>query len=307
MRDALQNLLYARYPDLYRQKDLPMNRTCMCWGFSCHDGWFGIIDAMSKTITTLDPTVQATQVKEKFASLRFYYSFKRTSAGHAGVGAAVSCAEMMSTRRSEVTGRVGEVMQSNSGWYATLSPEEALALAEAEDRPREFFPVEKSDEDWPPSEPDLADRLGYSKAEAQRVLYARHVTCLSADSVLDFLPSLFDLVDVGLHVISCRPYRSKSGRPLIVVKRVIWSDKAGLSIGIDQNSRRRVAEAIAAENQSEHNVNPFDKPSSIDATIKRLKNRCQGVQIFIQVLSSKTNVRDGRIGPVDDEGNLIDE
>lgn len=54
MRDALQNLLYARYPDLYRQKDL-----------------------------------------------------------------------------------------------------EALALAEAEGRPYEFFAVEKSDEHWLPSEPDL--------------------------------------------------------------------------------------------------------------------------------------------------------
>jgi hypothetical protein len=307
MRHALQNLLYARYPDLYRQKDLPMNRTCMCWGFACHDGWFGIIDAMSKTIVTLDPTVQATQVKEKFASLHFYYSSKRTSAGHAGVRAAVSCAEMMSTRRCEVTGRIGEVMRSNSGWYATLSPEEALALADAEDRPREFFSVEKSDTYWPPSAPDLADRLGYSKAEAERALYARHVACLSGDSVLDFPPSLFDLVDVGLHVISCRPYRSEPGRPLIVVKQVIWSDKAGLSIGIDQNSLRRVAEVIAAENQSEHNANPFDKPSSIDAEIKRLKNNCQGVQTFIQVLSSKTNMRDGRIGPVDDEGNLIDE
>jgi hypothetical protein len=305
MRDALQNLLYARYPDLYRQKDLPMNRTCMCWGFACHDGWFGIIDAMSKTIATLAPTVQATQVKEKFASLHFYYSSKRASACHAGVRAADSCAEMMSTRRCEVTGRIGELMRSNSGRYATLSPEEALA--EAEDQPREFFPVEKSDEHWPPSEPDLADRLGYSKAEAHRVLYARHAACLSGDSVLDFPPSLFDLVDVGLHVISCRPYSSKSTRPLIVVKRVIWSDNTGLSIGIDPNSLRPVAEAIAAENQAEHNEGPFDKPSSIDAEIKRLKNHSQGVQLFIQILSSKMNVRDGRIGPVDGDGNLIDE
>ncbi len=48
MREALQNLLYARYPHLYRQKNLPMSQTCMCWGFSCDDGWFVIIDSLSK-------------------------------------------------------------------------------------------------------------------------------------------------------------------------------------------------------------------------------------------------------------------
>ena len=113
----------------------------MCWGFSCHDGWFGVIDAMSKTTVTLDPTVQATQVKEKFASLHFYYSSKCTGANYAGVRAADCCAEMMSTRRCERTGRIGEVMRTKAGWYATLSPEEAMAQAKAEGRSREFFPV----------------------------------------------------------------------------------------------------------------------------------------------------------------------
>ena len=204
MHDALQTLLYARYPGLYRQHSLPMSQTCMCWGFSCRDGWFGIIDAMSKTIVTLDPTVQATQVKEKFASLHFYYSSKRTNANHAGIQAADSCAEMMSTRRCERTGRIGEVMRTKAGWYATLSQEEAMAQAKAEGRSREFFPAEKSNKDWPPPEPNLAARRGYSKAGAQLVLYSRHIACLSGDAVLDFPPSLFDLADVALHVISCR-------------------------------------------------------------------------------------------------------
>jgi len=305
MREALQNLLYARYPHLYRQKDLSMSQTCMCWGFACHSGWFGIIEALSKTIVTLDPTVQATQVKEKFASLHFYYSSKRTNAKHAGVRAADSCAEMMSTRRCEVTGRLGEVMRSNTGWYATLSPEEALTQTKAEGRPREYFRVAKSNEDWPPPEPDLAARRGYSKAGAQLVLYARHIACLSDDAVLDFPPALFDLADVALHVISCRPHRSKPARPLVVIKRVIWSDTAGLSIVIDPNSLRPVAEAIAAENQTDHAA--LSEPPSTDAEIKHLKSYCQGAQLFTQILSSKMDLADGRIGPVDDDGNLIDE
>ena len=279
MRDTLQTLLYARYPGLYRQHSLPMSQTCMCWGFSCDDGWFGIIDALSKTIVTLDPTIEATQVKEKFASLRFYYSSKRTSAGHAGVRAADSCAELMSTRRCEVTGRLGEVMRTKAGWYATLSPEEAIAQAKAESRPREFFPIEKSNKDWPPPEPELAARRGYSKDGAQLVLYSRHIACLSCDAVLDFPPALFDLADVALQVISCRPYKSEPARPLVVVKQAIWSDIAGLSIVIDPNSLTQVAEAIAAQSQADRSA-ALGEPPSIDAEIRRLKNHCQGVQLF---------------------------
>ena len=307
MRDELQTLLYARYPGLYRQHSLPMTQTCMCWGFTCDDGWFGIIDALSKTIVTLDPATQANQVKEKFASLHFYYSSQRTGTGHASVPAAVTCAEQMSTRRCEVSGRIGAVMRTKGGWYATLSPEEAAAQAEAKDRPREFSPVGKSDENWPPSEPDLAERRSYDSAEAQRVLYARHVASLADDAVLDFPPALFDLADVALHVISCRPYKSEPARPLVVVKQVIWSDIAGLSIVIDPNSLRPVTEAIAAGNQADRKAGALGEPPSIDAEIKRAKNHCQGAQLFTQILSSKMDLADGRIGPVDDDGNLIDE
>ena len=176
---------------------------------------------------------------------RFAFTIRRKQ-GHASVPAAIFCAELMSTRRCEVTGRLGEVMRTKAGWYATLSPEEAMAQAKAEGRPREFFPAEKSNEDWPPPEPGLAARRGYSKAGAQLVLYARHIACLSDDAVLDFPPALFDLADVALQVISCRTYKSAPARPLIVVKQVIWSDIAGLSIVIDPNSLRPMAEAIAA-------------------------------------------------------------
>jgi hypothetical protein len=213
---------------------------------------------------------------------------------------------MMSTRRCERTGRIGEVMLTKAGWYATLSPEEAMAQAEAEGRPREFFAVEKSNKDWPPPEPDLAARRGYSKAGAQLVLHARHIACLSGDAVLDFPPALFYLADVALQVISCRPHKSDPARPLVVVKQVIWSDIAGLSIVIDPNSLTQVAEAIAAQSQADRS-RALGEPPSIDAEIRRLKNHCQGVHLFTQILSSKMDLRDGRIGPVDDDGNLIDE
>ena len=45
MRDSLTQLLYGHYASLYQLAELPMSQTCMCWGFSCHDGWFALIDA----------------------------------------------------------------------------------------------------------------------------------------------------------------------------------------------------------------------------------------------------------------------
>ena len=90
-----------------------------------------------------------------------------------------------------------------------------------------------------------------------------------------------------------------------MVKQVIWSDIAGLSIVIDPNSLKPMAEAIVAQNQADRAV--FGEPPSVDAEIKRLKSHCQGVQLFTQILSSKMDLQDGRIGPVDDDGNLIDE
>ena len=64
--------LLKTYPNLYRQHTLPMQQTCMCWGFECGDGWFTIIDNLSKRITEINPDVEAFQVKEKFGGLRFY-------------------------------------------------------------------------------------------------------------------------------------------------------------------------------------------------------------------------------------------
>lgn len=77
MRDELELQLFAKYPKIFKQKDLPMTQTCMCWGLECGDGWFDIIDTLCSKIqayvdTTGTPQVEATQVKEKYGTLRFY-------------------------------------------------------------------------------------------------------------------------------------------------------------------------------------------------------------------------------------------
>lgn len=72
MSPEKEELLYNRYSDLYSHRHLPASESCMCWGFECGDGWFDLIDELSKSLVKLDPAIRVGQVKEKYGGLRFY-------------------------------------------------------------------------------------------------------------------------------------------------------------------------------------------------------------------------------------------
>ena len=67
---------------LYCQKGLPMTKTCICWGWECGEGWHRVLKRLSCELEALNlqfydkykVRIQADQVKEKFGTLRFYYS-----------------------------------------------------------------------------------------------------------------------------------------------------------------------------------------------------------------------------------------
>ena len=67
---------------LYKMANRPCNETCMCWLWECGYGWFDTLAEVSNKLEALNLIVypkykvriQAEQVKEKFATLRFYYS-----------------------------------------------------------------------------------------------------------------------------------------------------------------------------------------------------------------------------------------
>ena len=50
MREELDKLLVEKFPKLFRDRYAPMTETCMCWGFCCGDGWFGILDTLCANI-----------------------------------------------------------------------------------------------------------------------------------------------------------------------------------------------------------------------------------------------------------------
>lgn len=108
MSPDLQNKLYAKYPTLFKEKDLPPTKSCMAFGLEIGDGWYEIMDALCETVSALystsayideegakkfsvpqptvsnfapskptvmidSPKVVFVQVKEKFGALRIYY------------------------------------------------------------------------------------------------------------------------------------------------------------------------------------------------------------------------------------------
>lgn len=128
MTPELEQKLYSKYPKIFRQKDLPMSQTCMCWGVCCGDGWYTILDSLCSRIQVhVDqnklPQVEAAQVKEKFGTLRFYVD-------HADdyVYGLIAMAASLTANTCETCGNSGKL--NTRGWYRTL----CRTHAEAEGR-----------------------------------------------------------------------------------------------------------------------------------------------------------------------------
>jgi len=114
MREELDKKLVETYPNLYKQRYLPMQQTAMCWGFP-GDGWYDIINELSAKIEPLGAV--AVQVKEKFGGLRFYIEGIDKSVAEE-VYAAISEAEAKSYKTCESCGEPGT--QKGGGWVVTM-------------------------------------------------------------------------------------------------------------------------------------------------------------------------------------------
>lgn len=76
--------IIRKYPMLFRQKDLPMTETCLCWGIDCGYGWSTILDRTcqrlmnwwedyeEKNRSVLYWKLEFVQIKEKYGRLRIY-------------------------------------------------------------------------------------------------------------------------------------------------------------------------------------------------------------------------------------------
>jgi hypothetical protein len=183
MKAELQEKLFSKYPKMFGDRTKPMNETCMCWGLEVGDGWYNLIDTLCEALTytyttsiqvdeedgkrlgvesynfnekssyyfTIEPPqVIATQVKEKYGTLRFYYreeyneeimslietgkypDLQRIIDRYSDyINGIVHFAETASGRTCEDTGQPGELHASGgtrNGWVKTVNKEHAKAV-----------------------------------------------------------------------------------------------------------------------------------------------------------------------------------
>jgi hypothetical protein len=120
MKKELQDKLYAKYPKIFVQRKLSIQQSAMPWGFECGDGWYWLIDQLCECIQSyIDnnkiPQLEATQVKEKFGTLRFY-----TNISEDNIAGMIWFAEYLSAYICENCGSTEEVSQTTKGWIRTL-------------------------------------------------------------------------------------------------------------------------------------------------------------------------------------------
>ena len=127
MKAELQQQLYEKYPNIFRQKDLDKTVTAMCWGVSCGDGWYDLIDTLCENIQNRivnfnrnrpeeeHLVCEAVQVKEKFGGLCFY-----TYGGDDYIDGLISMAESMSYHICTECSKPSAKQDNNRGWIYTL-------------------------------------------------------------------------------------------------------------------------------------------------------------------------------------------
>ena len=129
MSPKLDEYLKKKFPKIYGE---PEKESCFTmFGFECNDGWFRILlwlseyvqryidsenDWAAKYPDQAKPVeqVKALQVKEKFGTLRFYYS-----GGDDKIQSVVSFVEFMSGKVCERTGSFEDIGRNAKGWIKT--------------------------------------------------------------------------------------------------------------------------------------------------------------------------------------------
>jgi hypothetical protein len=125
MTPELETKLLTKYPKLFAQHSKPPSETCMCWGCDCDDGWFKILDDLCEKLK--DYPIEFVQIKEKYGTLRAYYTFNLTDERKDldvnkvddSVWDIICDAEKLSAKTCEVCGEKG-TLHSSGFWLKTM-------------------------------------------------------------------------------------------------------------------------------------------------------------------------------------------
>ncbi len=128
MSPELDKKLVEDFPNVFRNRHASMRETAMCWGFECRDGWEPLIrraceklepliDAYIRSANSRDNNFPcASQIKEKYGTLRFYMSSETDE-----MALICSKAELESEKTCEKCGAKGKIR--GRGWYYTACEE----------------------------------------------------------------------------------------------------------------------------------------------------------------------------------------
>lgn len=119
MQNELEKRLYDKYPEIFIQKNLGPDETCMYWGMEIGDGWYHIIDNLCEKIqyyvnASGIQQIEAVQVKQKFGTLRFYVNISDEF-----VDDLISSAEEESSQTCEHCGSKEDI-GTTKGWIMVL-------------------------------------------------------------------------------------------------------------------------------------------------------------------------------------------
>jgi hypothetical protein len=131
MKKELDDQLCKDFPKLLRDRNKGPYETCMYRGFDVGDGWHDLVreccaklEAINNTIE--DPTkhIVASQVKEKFGTLRFYIDTCESAEPRwKEIQEAIDVAEAKSEVTCEVCGKPGKLIAGR--WWKTFCEEHA--------------------------------------------------------------------------------------------------------------------------------------------------------------------------------------
>lgn len=125
MKARLDAYLVKKCPTLFVDRFASMQTTAMCWGFDCGDGWYALLkeaclalEPIMAALKAKDPEAyslgyfRATQIKEKYGTLRFYLSGNTPE-----TDAIIAKAEKRSAVTCEQCGKPGKMR--GRGWLYT--------------------------------------------------------------------------------------------------------------------------------------------------------------------------------------------
>lgn len=115
MKKELEEKLYVKYPNLFKQRIFPPIQSSMYWGICCGDGWYDLLDKLCKYINKNDNTIEIVQVKEKFGGLRVYVNHAKNETLDK-----LEEFERLSYKICEECGSTENVKQTTFGWTQTL-------------------------------------------------------------------------------------------------------------------------------------------------------------------------------------------